>query len=296
MLQWIRVRHLLVAFAVVFAMSAAYRAMHTTQGVMSVRQGEATLASAEYRAPIVAVEALLFAPGPLTMEQRIRLAAAIDGMREALASGDDQHMSRYSARELGTLAAMVRGLGDLGGDDLDRVRQQWMRIRANTFDDASWYRFSESDPVAPAQEPRLVLSDRDRALVDGLRFALDQIDAEIADGERDVERLGEPQPSGAVDEQVRVAWRDWVPAWEEHLARLRRATPDVSDPATSQRVRFAGESALRAIDELAAVPGYAATGGRPPYAVERTRHFQNARRAVASARDWLAKALDGRSI
>jgi hypothetical protein len=99
-----------------------------------------------------------------------------------------------------------------------------------------------------------------------------------------VERLGEPQPSGAVDEPVRAAWRDWVPGWEDRLARLRRAVPETSDPATSQRVRFA------------AMPGDVATGGRPPYEVERTRHLQNARRALAAARDWLAKAVDGRAV
>lgn len=296
MLQFIRVRHLLVVVGVLFAMGSAYQAMHTTQGVMSVKQGEATLASAPYRAPIVEVETRLFAPGPLSMEERVRLAESIDAMREALLRGEDQHMTRYSAGELATLAAMARGLGNLGGDDLERVRRNWMRIRANTFDDASWYRFSESDPPAPIEEPRLVLSARDRALAEGLRAALADIEAQIADGEREVERLGEPQPSGAVDESVGAAWRDWLPTWEARLARLRRTVPETSDPATSQRVRFAGESAIRAIEELAAMPGAAATGGRPPYEVERTRHLQNARRAVAAARDWLAKAIDGRTV
>lgn len=296
MLQFIRVRHLLVVVGVLFAMGSAYQAMHTMQGVMSVKQGEATLASAQYRAPIVDVETRLFAPGPLTMEERVRLAASIDAMREELLRSGEAHMTRYSANELATLAGMARGLGSLGGDDLERVRRNWMRIRANTFDDASWYRFSESDPPAPATEPRLVLSARDLALVEGLRTALDDIEARIAEGEREVERLGEPQPSGAVDEPVRAAWRDWVPGWEDRLARLRRAVPETSDPATSQRVRFAGENAVRAIAELAAMPGDVATGGRPPYEVERTRHLQNARRALAAARDWLAKAVDGRAV
>lgn len=296
MLPFIRVRHLLYAVGVLFAMGCVYQAMHTMQGVMSVKKGEATLASAEYRAPIVEVETRLFAPAPLTMEQRIRLAAAIDAMREALRRRGDGHMSRYSADELATLAAMTRGLGNLGGDDLERVRRNWMRIRANTFDDASWFRFSESDPPATITEPRLELSARDRALVEGIRVTLGDIEAQVAEGERDVERLGEPQPSGAVDERVAAAWRDWVPAWEERLARLRRALPETSDPATSQRVRFAAESAARAIDELAALPGDAASGGRPPYAFESTRHLQNARRALISARDWLAKAIDGRDV
>src|SRR5262249_36815280 len=169
MLRLLTVRNLLVVVGVLFAMGAAYQAMHTTQGVMSVAKGEGTLASAQYRAPIANLEAQLFAPGPLSMEQRIQLAAAFDEMRKSLVAGGDSHMAHYSARELGTLAAMSRGLGNLGGPDLDRVRQNWMRVRSNTFDDASWFRFSEADPVAPAVQPRVPLSAGDRAIVERLQ-------------------------------------------------------------------------------------------------------------------------------
>src|SRR5262245_62139007 len=106
-------------------MGLAYQAMHTTQGVMSVARHEGTLSSAEYRAPIANSGAQLFAPGPLRMQKRIELAAAIDEMRKSLLAGGDSHMAQFSARELGTLAAMSRGLGDLKGADLDRIRQNW---------------------------------------------------------------------------------------------------------------------------------------------------------------------------
>jgi hypothetical protein len=296
MLKLLRVRHLLAVLAILCAMGAAYHAMHTTQGVMSVAREEGTLVSAEYRAPIARLEAQLFAPGPLTMEQRIQLAAAFDDVRKSLASGSGTHMSQYSARELGTLAAMCRGLGDLGGADLDRVRQNWMRVRSNTFDDASWFRFSEADPVAPPVEPRTLLSADDRARVERLRSVLDRIQAQIDHGQQEADRLGEPQPDGTVEGWVGDAWRNWVPGWSDEVSRLHDSLPSSPDATTSMRVRFAWDSANRALDELAAVPGSASSGGRPPYKFEWTRHFQNAGREVAAARGWIEKAEQGRDV
>ena len=82
------------------------------------------------------------------MEERIALAESFDEVGKVLGANKGMHLAQYSAREVRTLAGMSRGLGDLGGADLDRVRQNWMRVRANTFDDAAWFRFSESDPAA----------------------------------------------------------------------------------------------------------------------------------------------------
>jgi hypothetical protein len=296
MLKLLRVRNLLLVAAVLSAMGMAYQAMHTTQGVMSVAKEEGTLASAEYRAPIANLEAQLFASGPLTMEQRIQLAAAFDEMRRALESGHDSHMTKYSARELGTLASMSRGLGDLGGADLDRVRQNWMRIRSNTFDDASWFRFSEADPVAPAAEPIVALSPADRATVARLKSTLDRMQSQIERGEREAGRLGEPRPDGSVGDVVREAWRSWAAGWAAELSSLRSSLPPAPDAEAALRVRFAWDNVERALDELAKVPGSAPRGGRPPYKFEWTRNFQNARRDVDSARSWIAKAEHGREV
>jgi len=294
MLQLLRMRNLLAVVAIVFAMTMTYHAMHTTQGVMSVARNEGPLAAAEFRAPIAKVEAELFAPGPLTMEERIRLAAAFDEMRKALLAGSDTHMAHYSARELGTLASMSRGLGELGGADLDRVRQNWMRIRSNTFDDASWFRFSEADPVAPAEEPRMLLSPGDRATAEQIEAALDRIREQIDRGEQQADRLGEPRPDGSLEDGMGEAWRSWASGWDEEVSHLRSSLPETPDANASMRVRFAWDSAKRALDELSALPGSVSGGGRPPYKFEWTRHVQNARREVDSARSWIAKAESGR--
>jgi len=296
MLKLLRVRNLLVAAAIVFAMGAAYSAMHTTQGVMGVAKGERPLPSEQFRAPIATLETHLFAPAPLTMEQRIALAEDFDEVGKVLTANRGMHLAQYSAREVRTLAGMSRGLGDLAGADLDRVRQNWMRVRANTFDDAAWFRFSESDPAAPIEEPRLPLSDADRSTLVALKASLDQIEFVIERGEREADRLGEPQPSGTVDGWVADSWRDWVVNWRDETDRARRSLPHAPDANTAQRVRFAWDSANRALDELAAVPGDAASGGRPPYRFEWTRRFQNARRDVLSAKDWIEKALQGRAV
>jgi hypothetical protein len=228
------------------------------------------------------------------MEQRIQLAAAFDAVRKSLASGSGTNMSQYSARELGTLAAMCRGLGDLGGADLDRVRQNWMRIRSNTFDDASWFRFSEADPVAPAVEPRALLSADDRATLERLKSALTEIQDLIDRGEREAGRLGEPRPDGSLEDGVGEAWRSWAIGWDEELSGLRSSLPEAPDANAAMRVRFAWDSANRALDELSAIPGSVSSGGRPPYKFEWTRHVQNARREVDSAKSWIAQAEDGR--
>jgi hypothetical protein len=295
MLRLVRVRNLLLLAIVLFAMGMAYQAMHTTEGVMSIAQSERPLSSAQFRAPIVNVEAQLFAPGPLTMEERIRLAAAFDEMRDSLAAGSGSHMAKFSARELGTLAAMSRGLGELGGADLDRVRRNWMRIRSNTFDDASWFRFSEADPVAPAVEPRAVLSGDDRATLERLESALTEIQDRMDRAESEADRLGEPRPDGSLETGVGEAWRSWTVGWDDEVSRLRSSLPQAPDSSASMRVRFAWDSAERALDELSAIPGSVSSGGRPPYKFEWTRHVQNARRELDSAKSWITQAEDGRA-
>ena len=296
MLKLIRIRHLLVVVAVLMAMGTAYNAMHTTQGVVGAVKGDSQLASAEYRAPIANLEARLFAAGPLTMEERIVLAQAFDDFGKALAARGGTHMATYSARELRTLAGLSRGLGELGGADLDRVRQNWMRVRANTFDDAAWFRFSEADPAAPPEEARVPLSAADRATVEALRTVLDKIDYAMERGERETDRLGEPEPSGTTSESLRGAWRDWSTDWRAEIERMRGWLPSAPEPGAPFGVRFGWDATRSALDELSAVPGGMRDGRRPPYRVEWTRRFQNARRNVSSARSWIEKAEQGRGV
>jgi hypothetical protein len=291
----LRLRILIAAGAILFAMASAYHAMHTTEGVVG-GVNDPQLASAEFRAPIANLEARLFAAGPLTMEDRIVLARAFDDMGKALEAGSGTHMARYSARETHTLAAMSRGLGTLGGSDLDRLRNNWMRVRANTFDDAAWFRFSEKDPVAPPEEVRVPLSAGDRQTVEELRTVLDRIDDAIERGQREAGDLGEPEPSGTTEDWVARKWRDWSTDWSAEMERLRGRMPEPPGPGASLQARFAWDEAGRAIRELSAVPGQVPGGGRAPYRVEWTRRFENARRNARSARSSIERAEQGRAF
>ena len=291
MFKLLRFRILLAVAAILLAMGSVYHAMHTTEGILGGARDE-PLASAEFRAPIASLEARLFAAGPLTMAERIALAQAFEDVGKRLDTRGS-HLARFSAREVRVLAVLSRGLGDLGGPDLDRVRNNWMRVRANTFDDASWFRFSEADPVAAPEEVRAPLAASDLATVTVLRTVLDRIDDAIGRGEREADRLGEPEPNGTTGPDVAGAWHDWSGDWLTEIERIRGLLPAEPSSSAPFGVRFGWDSERRALDELSAVPGDVPGGGRPPYRVEWTRHLQNARRDADAALDWIEKAERG---
>lgn len=300
MLQLLRVRHLIVVAVVLAAMGAVYGAMQTTRGLRGA-MNDAVLASADYRAPIVDIEALLFGGPRLTMEDRIRLADALDELRRNLDARGGTNLAKFSAHELGTLASMSRGLGDLHGEDLDRVRQNWMRIRSNTFDDASWFRFSESDPAAEREAPSLALGAADQATLTKLLGVLDEVENTVVRGERDCERLGEPGPDAYSWDAERgrafaTTWSDWGASWARELESLRGrlpAEPPAESPAT---LRFVHSAATRALDELAGIPQDHSDPWRTPLRVNWTRRFENARKQVRDARFWSDRARKGLGV
>lgn len=293
MFHLLRFRILLAVAVILVAMGAVHHAMHMTQGLQGGLH-DSPLASADFRAPIATLEARLFSPGPLTMEERIELAREFDAMRKALDAKGGTHLAKFSARELGTLAGLSRGLGELGGADLDRIRSNWMRVRSNTFDDASWYRFSEADPVAPAEDAGVVLGDADRATIAGLVTAFERIEQAIERGERDAERLGEPRTGAEMSEQQALedSWNAWDESWRGELESIRGWLPAAPADEAPATVRFAHSGAARALDELGGVRG----AGRAPYRQEWTRRFQNARKQVRDARFWIERAERGLGV
>jgi hypothetical protein len=292
--SWLIRFRIRIAIAVIlFAMASGYQAMHTSEGIMGGLH-DPTLNSAEFRAPIANLEARLFSSEPFTRDRRNELARAFEDMGKALDVRASTHLVKYSAREVRTLAGMSRHLHEQPGEDLARVRTNWMRVRSNTFDDAAWFRFSEADPVATTEEVRVPLSQTDRVTVDELRVVLTWIDDAIEHGADQADRLGEPEPSGTADPGVASAWHDWTGDWVAKIERIRERMPREPESTAPFGVRFGRDAVGRALDELSSVPGAAASGGRPPYRVEWTRHFENAKRNVQSARDWIDKAEQGR--
>lgn len=299
MLQFLRFRVLFAVAAVLFAMGAAYSALHTTQGVHGAIN-DPPLSPADYRGPIVDVEAILFSPAPLHMEERVRLGAALDVVRRELQSRGGTDLSRYSSRELGTLAGMARGLGPLDGAALERVRENWMRIRSNTFDDVAWYRYSEADPVASREEQKLVLSDGERIALAQLEESLVQIEGMIERGRRDCERLGEPgsdaswhQSAGPAFAQ---AWQDWAVNWQQELTNVRRWLPAEPAPDTWPGLRHTRGGAEGALRQLEQVPRDGSGRWRTPTRHNWERRFQDAERQVRNTRLWMDRAQQGLGI
>jgi hypothetical protein len=292
-------RNLLAAAAVLFAMGAAYSAMHTTQGLQGALN-DTTLVAADYRGAIVDVEAILFSPAPLSMEDRILLSKAFQGMHRELERRGGTHLAHYGAREVMTLAGMSQGLGPLAGADLDRVRSNWMRVRSNTFGDESWYRFSEADPVAPREAAKIELSAADREALAGLRASLDRIEAAMQRGERDVDGLGEPdsEPSwaDARGEAFAAAWKDWADGWRSDMESLRGDLPPAPAPESAAGVRFAHGAAVNAIEELAAIPSDGRGRWQTPLRHDWERRFQNAAKKVRDARFWIDRAERGLGV
>ncbi len=291
--MFLRYRIHLAIGAVLFAMGCMYNALHTSQGLQSLAKGEEPLDPGAYRAQIVDVEAALFAPAPLTKENRTQLVQALDTLRRELEHRGGTHMARYSGREIRRLAGMSRGRDDLEGAPLEQVRNHWMRIRPNTFhDDASWFRFSENDPVAEREEPKIELSARDRATLDRLRSTLERIDDAIARGTRDCERLGEPETGmdETRGEALAQAWRNWGDGWKTELENIRSWMPEAPAPDAPAGVRFVFDSVDDALTQLEAIPG----SGRGRWnALDRQdweRRFQGAAKEVRDARFWIDRA------
>jgi hypothetical protein len=296
MFRLLRFRVLFAVVAILFAMGAAYSALHTTQGLRGTLKGDTPLDPGGYRAEIVDVEAILFSPGPISMEDRMQLAQAIDALRKDLDTRGGTDMAKFGARELGTLAGMSRGLGNLDGADLARVRANWMRIRSNTFqDDASWFRFSENDPVAPREAPHVALSAADRDLLERLRAVLDRIDEEIGRGIRNCDHIGEADPSwdGEQGERFARSWSEWGENWKSTLADVRSRMPPRPAPDVAPGVRNAYSAAESALQELQSIPN--ARYGRfgTPSRSDWERRFQGAAKKVKDARFWIDRAGEG---
>jgi hypothetical protein len=297
MVRLFRVRNLLVIAVVLFAMGAVYNAMHMTQGLKG-GMNDTVLASADYRAAIVDIEALLFSYEPISMEDRIRLSKAFEDLRVQLEQRNGSNLVRFSAREVRTLAGLSQGLGPLGGADLDRVRTNWMRVRSNIFDDASWFRFSEADPVPPREEKGLELGPADRAALERLKTALAHVERAIERGQRDVERLGEPDASwtDAQGEPFAAAWQTWAGDWGREIESLRGDLPPQPAAEAPVGYRFAFTSASDAIDELASVPRDTRGRWRTPLRYDWEHRFQSATKRVRDARFYLDRAERGLGV
>lgn len=99
------------------------------------------------KAPIVALDAILFEDGPLAEGDRDEVARQLLVVSDAASKDPSNTIAMVHSRELKQLADAAKRTR-VGTPRLNsQLRQQWLRIRSSLFDDAWWFRRSSRDPI-----------------------------------------------------------------------------------------------------------------------------------------------------
>lgn len=102
-----------------------------------------TLPAEEYQREIAAIDRLLFAEKPLGESGVRSLASGLEELAARVGRHSDAVFLQIEARELRLLAKLASRVSpDASGQAL---RNDWMRIRSNLFDDRPWFAHSEAD-------------------------------------------------------------------------------------------------------------------------------------------------------
>lgn len=102
-----------------------------------------TLVAEEYQQEIAAIDRALFTEAPLGEPGVRSLVSQLEELAERVGRHSDAVFLRIEARELRLLAKLASRLPpDATGEPL---RNDWMRIRNNLFDDRAWFVRSEAD-------------------------------------------------------------------------------------------------------------------------------------------------------
>ena len=111
--------------------------------------GTATLAAEEYQREIMEIDRLVFSEEKIGEGPRTALASKLESLSSRVdsARGDSVFLG-IQARELNGLAARIRRIPS-GRPVPPSVRDYWMRIRSNVFDDRAWFARSAADLTAP---------------------------------------------------------------------------------------------------------------------------------------------------
>jgi hypothetical protein len=180
-----------------FIVGIAVIAGVTGMGVLSASRGHTRLGPfkgesldpAVYRAPITAVDAVLFEDGTLDEAGRATVRDQLLVLGRLTGTDTTNTIATALAQNARMLSSMAehQAVGmSIPGSTLQR---EWMRIRSSLFADASWFRRSSADPVAPAVEgpppPSPILSVSHEARVN-LETALYSMNLEIQRARADI--------------------------------------------------------------------------------------------------------------
>jgi len=102
-----------------------------------------TLNADEYRQEITDIDRLVFSPKAYDEARRSELAAKLQGVASRITAGSDSRFLKTEAGEMRTLAELARHTS--ADAPLNRLQENWMRIRNNLFEDRYWMARSAAD-------------------------------------------------------------------------------------------------------------------------------------------------------
>jgi hypothetical protein len=237
-------------------------------------EGLEPLDPGRYEAAITAVDREIFTSGTLDGSRRQALSGALTALAAQVDTPATSRFARYCAGELRTLARLVERLKPRTPIEDSPLQDQWMRIRNNLFDDASWFARSEADlhRPPPGENPMLVPAP----VVAQLRGVLD----ELAGMAREL-----PEELGRLRVEDAPYWQQ---SWQARLSmiapRMPAEPPFPANPFLLSALRN-GKEGLRMIGRLP-------DAHRPWEGRERaswTEHYEHAARLIDNAREDLSK-------
>jgi uncharacterized protein (TIGR03067 family) len=110
-----------------------------------------TLNADEYRREITDIDRLVFAQGPFDASRRESLGGRLEELARRMKASSDSRFIAIEVLEVRRLAEVAKRAPAHPPPQM--LSNQWMRIRANVFDDRSWFSRSAADlePVAESE-------------------------------------------------------------------------------------------------------------------------------------------------
>ncbi len=209
-----------------------------------------------YRRQIEPIERLVFTDGPLDDADRAALARRMATLADLLREKETRAPAPELARELGILAKLVSVTDPAKPRQDTPLREQWQRIRASLFADASWFAFSPADLARGPEPPPVRPATAPPADVAAIRTVLARVEAQVQVARSEVESLGEPRFDAATgfDPAQREAWSAWAARWPARVDGAGGDLPADPGPAGNTILRAAWRKTALALQDLREVP------------------------------------------
>lgn len=102
-----------------------------------------TLSAEAYQTEIMEIDRLVFEEAPVTKERRAALSKRLEDLSSRVPKGSDSKFLKLEALEIRYLAEKAKSLPEQPPPEA--LRNNWMRLRNNVFDDRAWMARSARD-------------------------------------------------------------------------------------------------------------------------------------------------------